>query len=176
MGTAADIRIERLSADHARDGFDSGERALDEYLRAFALQNQAACFGVTYVAVSGTDVVGYVTVASSQIERSELTDALARRLPRYPLPTMTIARLATDVRWRGLGVGAALLRFALSEALRMAREFGCVGVRLESKPDAVGFYEMHGFVRLSRGEAGPSGERATTSMFLPLNQIEDAVR
>ncbi|TLM69043.1 MAG: GNAT family N-acetyltransferase [Actinobacteria bacterium] len=167
--------IERLEPGHGRDAFECGDRVLDEYFRRFALVNQTARFGVTYVAVSGGDVIGFVTIASSQIERTGLTADAAVRLPRYPLPTLTIARLATDVRWRGQGVGTALLRFALCEALRMAQEFGCVGVRLDAKVEAIGFYEARGFAALEATDERTGAASATTPMFLPLNQIEDSL-
>jgi GNAT superfamily N-acetyltransferase len=171
-----DLRVERLAGTHVLGQFDCGEPALNDYLKRFAFQSQTEHYAVTYVAVSAARAVGFVTIAPSQITRAELM-AADDRMPRYPLPALTLARLATDGAWRGVGVGTMLLRHALLEALRMAEEFGCMGIRLAAKPDAVGFYERFGFVPLtSHASAGERpGDSAPTPMFLPLNQVEDAL-
>jgi GNAT superfamily N-acetyltransferase len=164
------LRIQRLSREDDLATFDCGEAALNEYLVRYALKNQFSHFAVTYLASFGGAAVGFVTLAASQITREEV-DSAGERTPRYPLPTLTLARLGVDLHWRGRGVGTAMLRFALSEAVRMADEFGCVGVRLAAKSDAVGFYARFGFVDINAVGATVS---STQPMFLPLNQIEDA--
>ncbi|TDB36929.1 MAG: N-acetyltransferase [Actinobacteria bacterium] len=165
------LSIQRLSREADLTTFDCGETALNEYVTRYALKNQFSHFAVTYIASIEDDTAGFVTLAASQITRAEV-DPAVKRVPRYPLPTLTLARLGVDVRWRGRGIGTAMLRFGLTEAVRMADEFGCVGVRLAAKSDAVGFYERFGFVLIE-----PLGTSAasTVPMFLPLNQIEDAL-
>jgi predicted N-acetyltransferase YhbS len=167
------VAIERLTDRHDLGAFESGVHELDDYLRRHALENQSAHFGVTHVAVSMSEIAGFVTVSPSQIECADVTLASARRLPRYPLPTLTLARLAVDRRWQGMGVGTMLLRFALREALRMAEEFGCIGVRVKAKPDAVDFYARFGFIGLRLDLGGAEGAQ---HLFLALNQIEDATQ
>jgi len=129
------------------------------------------------VALVGDEVAGFVTIAPSQVTSTELTSAARRGLPRYPLPTMTLARLGTHVERRGVGLGHQLLRHALIEAARMAAEFGCVGVRVAAKPSAVGFYKQFGFVPLKPGVSAPvDASEQLTHLFLALNRIEDALR
>jgi GNAT superfamily N-acetyltransferase len=170
-----DIELRRLNARVDVSEFDCGERALNEYLKRFALESQAAHFAVTHVALQAASVVGFVTLAASQIARSEVGGGGSQK-PRYPLPTLTLARLGVDQRWQHRGVGRMLLRFALREAIRMADEFGCVGIRLAAKPDAIGFYERFGFVALAPAREGVTQlAQATVPMFLPLNQIQDAL-
>ena len=149
--------------------FDCGEPALNEYLHHHAQRSQASHFAVTYVASRTGRILGYVTLAASQIAVDETGYS---NKPRYPLPTLTLARLAVDRSVQGQGVGTGLLKFSLLEALRMADEFGCVGVRVAAKREAVSFYERFGFVRLVPMAAERSA--VGTQMFLPLNQIEDA--
>lgn len=161
--------IRRLDRGVGLRDFDCGEPQLNEYLHRHAQRSQAAHFAVTYVARRAGRILGYVTLAPSQITADE-TGQTGK--PRYPLPTLTLARLAVDHHFQGQGVGTGLLRFSLREALRMAEEFGCVGVRVAAKPEAVSFYERFGFVQLT--PSAIMGPTTAAPMFLPLNQIEDA--
>lgn len=164
------FEIQRLGRDAGLRVFDCGEPALNEYLHRYAQRSQTSHFAVTYVARRDGRTLGYVTLAASQITVEETGYA---NKPRYPLPTLTLARLAVDRHFQGDGIGTGLLRFSLLEALRMADEFGCVGVRVAAKPEAVSFYERFGFVQLASSATVQSA--TTTPMFLPLNQIEDAL-
>lgn len=56
-------------------------------------------------------------------------------------PTGKIGRLAVLPRWRGQGVGGALLQ----ELLRVAAEAGLAEVYLHAQVNALGFYEGFGF-------------------------------
>jgi predicted GNAT family N-acyltransferase len=171
------VRIERLAERHAIDRFNCGQPELDDYLQRHALSNQSRHLSTTYVALAGDEVVGFVTIAPSQISSAELTPATRRGLPRYPLPTMTLARLATHVERRGVGLGSQLLRHTLLEASRMATEFGCIGVRVAAKPNAVGFYQQFGFVPLKPSVSTPvDASEQPTHLILALNRIEDALR
>ena len=82
-----------------------------------------------------------------------------------------MARLAVDERARGLGVGGTLLRAVLLLAQKMALDFGCVGVVVDPKPEAVVFYEKLGFVTLEV-DAGQLGDRPQpVPMFLEIGNI-----
>ncbi len=48
----------------------------------------------------------------------------------------------------GRGLGRALLRFTIELAERMRVELGCVGLVVDAKRGAEGFYERLGFVAL----------------------------
>jgi len=66
------------------------------------------------------------------------------------------------------------LRFVCRLAVRMADDYGCVGVIVDAKPAAVAFYTKHGFTAVEVVE-GQSGMRpAPTPMFLPIRAIRDA--
>lgn len=53
-----------------------------------------------------------------------------------------IGRMAVQKKWRGRGVGAALLQFTVGLARRMRLET----VSLNAQTHAIGFYQRHGFV------------------------------
>lgn len=57
------------------------------------------------------------------------------------LPDGRIGRMAVLRRWRGRGVGSAILRLLLD----LARKEGHATVRLHAQTHALGFYAKHGF-------------------------------
>ena len=115
-----------------------------------------------------------VTVAPGHIEIEDLPVAQRKKLPRYPLPILRLARLAVDVSVRGQGLGKQLLRFVLRLALRMAEEFGCIGVVVDAKPGAVTFYRQFGFLALEAVEGQSPARPPATAMFLPVKEIAAA--
>lgn len=170
-----EIRALRPSDDRAT--FRSGDPDLDSFFQKYAAQNQFRHhIGTTYVAVEADRMLGFVTVAPGQIESERIPHALRRRLPRYPLPVLRVARLAVDSSVRSRGIGSALLRFALRLALRLGDEFGCAGVLVDAKPAAVEFYNRLGFMPLDLIEGESSVRPIPATMFLPLGEIRAASR
>src|SRR5581483_919025 len=138
------MEIRPLRPSDDRSAFDSGDEALDRFFRKYAGQNQFRHYvGVTYVAVDEGKVLGFATVAPGHIEVEDFPAAVRKKLPRYPLPILRLARLAVDRSAQSLGLGKQLLRFAFQLAKAMADEFGCAGVVVDAKPDAVAFYEKY---------------------------------
>src|SRR6266545_3760518 len=106
------MEIRALRANDERSTFESGDEALDRFFRKYAGQNQFRHYlGVTYVAVERDRVLGFATVAPGQIEIEDLPAAARKKVPRYPLPILRLARLAVDRSARSKGLGTELLRF-----------------------------------------------------------------
>lgn len=170
----ASIRL--LSPGDDRASFRSGNDELDRFFRKYAAVNQFDHhLGITYVAVEGERVVGYATVASTAIRGDDFPSSRARRLPRYPLPALRLARLAVEKRHHGKGIGTGLLRYVFSLALEMSVRLGCIGVVVDAKATAVAWYEAFGFEKLL-SLMGQSGERPEPIlMFLPLDRVRDAI-
>src|SRR5579862_6356818 len=102
-----EIRPLRPTDDRSR--FESGDEALDRFFRHYAGQNQFRHYlGVTYVAVDQGRVLGFATVAPGQIEVDDLPAAARKKMPRYPLPILRLARLAVDRSARSSGLGKQL--------------------------------------------------------------------
>ena len=166
------LAIRRLEPQDERAGFQSGNIELDRFFLRYAGQNQFRHhIGTTYVAVDGGTILGFATLAASEVSAERLSAAVRRRLPAYPLPALRLARLAVDRRAQGRGVAKALLRAVFALAHRMAADMGCVGVVVDAKPEAVGFYRTLGFFELE-AVAGQLGDRPEPlPMFLELGAI-----
>lgn len=168
-----EIRALRQADD--RTAFRSGDPDLDRFFVKYAGQNQFRHhIGTTHVADEGGRIVGYATVAPGQIEFEGLPPGRRENLPRYPVPVLRLARLAVDLAAQGQGVGTALLRFVLQLALRLAGEYGCAGVVVDAKPQAVSFYEGLGFFALEVLEGHGAARPVPMSMFLPIRDIRGA--
>jgi GNAT superfamily N-acetyltransferase len=174
--SGAPLEIRALREGDDRTAFRSGDADLDRFFHRFAGQNQFRHhLGVTYVAVRDRSVLGYATVAAAHVEIEDLPPATRRKLPRYPLPVLRLARLAVDQAARGQGVGLQLLRFVLQLARQMADEYGCVGVVVDAKPEAEAFYAKYGFVAVDAVEGRSDARPVPTPMFLSMRAITDAI-
>ena len=151
---------------HDRAGFACGHDRLDEYLRRFASQSLRHHLARVYVAEDGNGkVLGYYTLSAASLRHDELPESLAHRLPKYPVPAVLIGRMASDrqARAAGLRIGSRLLIHALQQALRAAETIGVQCVIVDSKPDAVAFYQRFGFIPLT-GDG--------LKLYLPISTIK----
>lgn len=170
------IELRALREGDDRSQFRSGDPDLDRFFQRFAGQNQFRHhLGVTYVAADGQRLVGFATVAPGHLEIAGLPATTRKKLPHYPLPVLRLARLAVDRSAQGQGLGAQLLRFVLQLAVRMADDYGCAGVVVDAKPDAVNFYSKFGFVQLDVVEGHSDARPQPTSMFLSIRLIKEAI-
>jgi GNAT superfamily N-acetyltransferase len=168
-----EIRALRPSDD--RSAFQSGDEALDRFFHRYAGQNQFRHYlGVTYVAVEGRRVLGFATVAPRHVDIESLPERARKKLPRYPVPVLGLARLAVDKAAQSIGLGGQLLRFVLELAAKMADEVGCAGVVVDAKPGAVDFYAKYGFTPFEVLEGQSEARPRPTPMWLPIQAIKAA--
>ena len=137
--------IERLTGEHLLDSFDSGVPVIDEWLRKYSRQSERVDSCVTYVAHVDRVVIGFHALVVGSIERSTAPAELTRRMPRYPVPVIVLARLGTDRAYRGQGLGRALVRDALVRCLAAADIAAAKAVVVDAKDGASGFYRRCGF-------------------------------
>ncbi len=146
-----DWQVERLDPTHERGGFSCGKPALDEFLRNLVRQYEKRNLGRTYAAVSPGEkrVLGYYTLAAGSIAFEKVPTSGSRKLPKYPVPVVLLARLAVDRSVQGRGLGATLLTDALARSLSLADEVGLHAVEVDAiDDDAKSFSEKYGFVPL----------------------------
>ena len=116
---------EPLGDDHQLDSFDSGEPALDDWLRRRARANQDTGASRTYVVCHGKRVAAYYALASGAIAPAAVAGKFRRNMPD-PIPVVILARLAVDRNYQSRGLGRALFRDA---ARRVAHAADTIGIR-----------------------------------------------
>ena len=170
------MEIRALRKEDDRSSFQSGAPELDRFFRQFAGQNQFKHhIGVTYVGVDRDRILGFATIAPAHVEIDDLPIPARKKLPRYPLPVVRLARLAVDESAQRQGVGAQLLRFVLTLAVRLERDYGCIGVIVDAKPEAIDFYSKYGFMAVDAVEGQSDARPQPAAMFLAMSAIKAAV-
>ena len=169
------MEIRALRPSDNRSAFESGDETLDSFFHRFAGQNQFRHhLGVTYVAVDGGRILGFATVAPRHIDVEDLPIPARKKLPRYPVPVLGLARLAVDKSAQRVGVGAQLLRFVNKLAAKLADDVGCAGVVVDAKPGAADFYARYGFTPFEALEGQSDARPRPTAMWLPIQAIKAA--
>ncbi|MEC4594524.1 MULTISPECIES: GNAT family N-acetyltransferase [Nitrospirillum] len=139
------FRIEPLAA-HGRAAFACGVPALDRYFREIVTQDIRRRVSNCFIALSAEGTVAaYYTLAATSLPITDLPAEDAVKLPRYPLlPAGLIGRLAVDDRFKGQGLGSALIVDAIG---RVARADPAVFALVVDAKDeaAVRFYQHLGF-------------------------------
>jgi GNAT superfamily N-acetyltransferase len=162
------FRVEPLGREHPRKSFRSGQAEVDAWLATNALQNQVKHLSVTRVLLDepGT-VAGYYTLATGQVDFSDLPPETVKRLPRRQLPVAVLAWLGVDQAFPGQGLGRRLLAQALRDCHEAGQTFAFIAVVLDCIDDkAKTFYQQFDFQELP-GHAN--------RLFLGTRQLEAMV-
>ncbi|MBM5621906.1 GNAT family N-acetyltransferase [Burkholderia pseudomallei] len=161
--SSTQLVVTLLEAAHDRSEFACGTPTLDRYLREQVTQDVRRRVAACFVMLDGKSIAGYYTLAAASIALTDLPHDVARKLPRYPaVPAVRMGRLAVDQRYRGRGLGAALLVNALQRAAKS--EIPAVALTVDAKDDAaVGFYRHFGFLPLAQDPM---------ALFLPLATVK----
>lgn len=171
-------RTRRIGPADPACGFRCGQHQLDNYFRRHALPNDQGNIGLAYVAEASAEdvavglpaVIGFYTLSMAAAVSSDVGSAIAKKLPRYPMPVALIGRLAVDQRARGRRLGEALLLDALLRVISAAEIIGCLGVIVDAKDEnAERFYEKYDFVTV---DASSWPRR----LFLPIDVARAAFR
>ena len=163
---ATPYRIKALGKTHDRTAFDCGSAALDRYLQQQARQDAEKRVAAPFVltVAPALQVLGYYTLSASLVNTSELPDALAKKLPRYPqLPVTLLGRLAVDQSMKGRGIGQFLLMDALRRSQEAAANIAAMAVLVDAQNDAAqAFYRHFSFLPL---------HEPPRRLFLPMKTV-----
>lgn len=135
-----------LAVGHLLGDFDSGEPALDEWLKRRALNNQLTGASRTFVVVDGEHRVrGFYAMAAGAVAHQLATSTVRRNMPD-PIPVMVLGRLAVDRRAQGSKLGAAMLQDAVNRAITVSQHTGVRALLVHALHErAKQFYAYYGF-------------------------------
>lgn len=126
-------------------GFDSGEASLDDWLRKRAVTNQATGAFRCFVTCRDRPVVGFYALATGSVHRLEASSRVGQGMPE-PIPVVLLGRLAVDRKQQGHGLGANLLRDAITRTVAAAEIVGIRALLVHALHErAREFYLHHDF-------------------------------
>lgn len=137
-----------IGSFHVVEPFDCGKEPLNDFLKKYASQNEARSLSRTFV-IAGRDnrVVGYYTLAAAGVAHEKAPLEVKKRLPKYPIPMILLARLVVDRTVQGQGLGGALLKNAFRKAVLVGETVGARALLVHAKDDeAQAWYKKYGFV------------------------------
>ena len=139
-------------ARHDAAAFDCGNELLNRWLTRYAGQSDRRDAARTFVVADAHGSVrGYYALVAGQVQHERATTAVRKGQSRhFPIPVALLARLAVDVEYQGHGLGAALLRDALSRVQVASAEVAVRAVVVHAIDDpAAAFYQRFGFRALA---------------------------
>lgn len=144
------FRLEALQRSHPRRRFDCGQKQVDDWLRAKALQSQNKHLSATKVLLdSAGAIAGYYTLATGHVDLGDLPNEAVRDLPRRVLPVAVLAWLAVDTAHQKQGLGELLVAQALQDCYLAGQTFAFVAVIIDCLDDtAKTFYQRWDFTEL----------------------------
>ena len=155
---------------HDRKSFDCGRDELNAFLSGSAARHREAGISRTMVLPEDgggekLEICAYYTLSHTEIKREVLPDALAKKLPRYPIPVILIAQLAVHTNFQGKGLGKTTLICALEHAFLINQHLPSYAVVVDALDAQVqAFYEQYGFQVLHQ-------HQGRVRLFLPMNTL-----
>jgi GNAT superfamily N-acetyltransferase len=148
------MQVERLSEHHDVSRFSCGNKALDDWLRNHALENQRRDLSRTFVLVDDAGaVVGYYALAMGGVAKDEVPRRLGRGLPGYQIGMVLLARLAIGAGHQGEGLGRDLLIDAVLHAAAAGQHAAARFIAVDPIDESARrFYRRFGFTNIDEDE------------------------
>jgi GNAT superfamily N-acetyltransferase len=144
---------EPVSKKHDRKSFDCGDPSMNDFFERYAPQSHESGAAKTFLAIHNADnktIFGFYSLAPGALAYADTPETVRRSLARHDVPGFRLARIATDLRWQGQGLGGQLLAAAARRCLRVAAEVGGVVLIIDAKNGrAARWYTNYGAVALS---------------------------
>lgn len=144
---------EPVEKKHDRKAFDCGDAVMNDFLQRYARQSHDLGGAKTFLAIDDADnktILGFYSLAPAALAYAD-TPALVRRgLAQHDVPGFRLARLATDMKFQGQGLGGQLLAAAARRCLLAAAQVGGVVLIIDAKnARAAQWYASYGAVPLT---------------------------
>jgi GNAT superfamily N-acetyltransferase len=147
------VEIVAFDSSFDRSSFSCGKPALDDWLKTQAGQQERADNTRTFLALEGTNVVGYYATTTYRLDLDDAAQMYGVGKRKYPIPAVLLARLAVDSSFQGRGLGSQLLFHALLELAEASRHVGFEVVAVDAiDRDAVTFYAQRGLTQFEDHE------------------------
>lgn len=176
---ALEIEIRPIKPGDRLTGLSLGNpkfAVLKTFVQRHAQTYERQSLARTYAAFNVAEndrIAGYITLVCGEVIIGDDDDALVRHEELKYLynqyPAVKIARLAVDRRVQGRGIGEGLVNLALGISRdSICPNVGCRFVMVDSKKEAVPFYDRVGFTTL---DTPANRSREEPVMFIDLSKV-----
>ena len=131
------------------EGFTCGDAIVDNWAAHHSASARKRGSAVIYASYCDDAIAGFYTLSAHSVTRASVSGGwFARNAPEH-VPAVLLGMLGVDERFKGLGLGASLLRDAIQNAMKVASLAGARALVVDpTGPDAAAFYERFGFMKL----------------------------
>lgn len=144
---AINLTITKLSKLHILRDFKCGQQKLDDFIQKEALSFREEGLGITYVAFSDNELVGFVTISMADVRTKHMGDhGVPIGIENYP--ALQIGQLGVNEKIQRKGIGTQLVKWCMNKAIELSKDIGCRLLVLNSIPTSVGFYKNLNFIEL----------------------------
>lgn len=164
----SDVSVSMLKSSDELGGFQCEKGECADFVQSpeGPLQCRIQNLNVTYVFRSEGTPIGFITVAMSSLRKLEELGQSSKEQVQE-IPSLLLARLARDIRYKGQGVGELLTDWAICFANELAGIVGCRFVILEIEQNMITLFQRYGFELLP-----PDRDNRRYVMFFDLGTHE----
>ena len=146
--------ISRSKFDKIKKQFKSSYKELEEHIKQYAYSHQKEGLFQTYLYIDdNSNYAGYISFAITSVDKSKANNKI--NIPssiNYEVTSLKITRLCVFDDYLKNGIGKSLLGFANILATVLQKTVGCRAMIVDSKLEAIGFYNKFRFIEIARQE------------------------
>jgi ribosomal protein S18 acetylase RimI-like enzyme len=174
-------QLETLNSQHSIREFRCEEDDINDYLHESALSDMEIGTALTFVIVDKekpvtNNVAGFFTLRAHSLNINydhflppdALEDDEDEDNATIEVPLAELMFLARDLKWKGKGIGPALITDAVREVAKAADSIGLIGIHLRSTKRGTRLYKEYYF-ELFKAHPLKDGVR----YFLPLRGVRE---
>ena len=128
---------EPISKKHDLKSFGCGAPSMNDFLQRYARQGHESGAAKAFLAIDTADkktILRFNSLAPGALAYADTPETVRRGLSRYDVPGFRLARIATDLRGQGQGLGGQLLAAIARRCLPAAAEVGGAHYRCKERP------------------------------------------
>ncbi len=146
--------LSRSKFDKIKKDFKCSHKELEEHIKQYAYSHQKEGLFQTYLYVDDdNNYAGYVSVSIASIDKDQANNKI--NIPssiNYEITSLKITRLCAFDSYLKKGIGRSLLGFVNILATTLQKTVGCRAVIVDSKIEAVDFYDKFNFIQIATQE------------------------
>lgn len=136
----------QLPAGTGIEGLECGDETVDDWVRRYSASARKRGSAVVYASFSGDAVAGFYTLSAHSVTKAEIACGWFARNAPEQVPAVLLGMLGVDNRFKGLGLGASLLKDAITNARKVASLAGARALIVDpTGPATSSFYRRFGF-------------------------------